>query len=140
MKSSNFVVDGSVPSEWYVNSLLEYLQKIRSLDRHTIIMMITNFSSERLAINALRLGANDYIQKPIQDSDILPTLKRIGSKINLDDDNYWKIEKELRGEWESLKYSNQSRIYGTIRTIFPIWLFKLIFIIFLKHFFFRIFR
>ena len=28
MKSSNFVVDGSIPSEWYVNSLLEYLQKI----------------------------------------------------------------------------------------------------------------
>ncbi len=28
MKSSNFVVDGSIPSEWYVESLLEYLKKI----------------------------------------------------------------------------------------------------------------
>ena len=28
MKSSNFVVDGTIPSEWYVNSLLEYLEKI----------------------------------------------------------------------------------------------------------------
>ena len=28
MKSSNFVVDKSIPSEWYVKSLLEYLQKI----------------------------------------------------------------------------------------------------------------
>ena len=28
MKSSNFVVDGSIPSEWYVKSLLEYLKKI----------------------------------------------------------------------------------------------------------------
>ena len=28
MKSSNFVIDGSIPSEWYVKSLLEYLQKI----------------------------------------------------------------------------------------------------------------
>ena len=28
MTSENFVFDGSVPSEWYVNSLLEYLQKI----------------------------------------------------------------------------------------------------------------
>ena len=28
MKSSNFVVDGSIPSEWYVKSLLEYLEKI----------------------------------------------------------------------------------------------------------------
>ena len=28
MKSSNFVVDDSIPSEWYVKSLLEYLKKI----------------------------------------------------------------------------------------------------------------
>ena len=28
MKSSNFVMDGSIPSEWYVKSLLEYLEKI----------------------------------------------------------------------------------------------------------------
>ena len=28
MKSSNFVVDGTIPSEWYVTSLLEYLKKI----------------------------------------------------------------------------------------------------------------
>ena len=28
MKSSDFVIDGSIPSEWYVISLLEYLQKL----------------------------------------------------------------------------------------------------------------
>ena len=28
MKSSDFVVDGTIPSEWYVSSLLEYLEKI----------------------------------------------------------------------------------------------------------------
>ena len=28
MKSSNFVIDGSIPSEWYINSLIESLQKI----------------------------------------------------------------------------------------------------------------
>jgi len=28
MKSSNFVADGSIPSEWYLTSLLEYLKKI----------------------------------------------------------------------------------------------------------------
>ena len=30
MKISNFVIDGSIPSEWYVDSLLEYLKKIPS--------------------------------------------------------------------------------------------------------------
>ena len=28
MKSSNFVIDGTIPSEWYINSLIEFLDKI----------------------------------------------------------------------------------------------------------------
>ena len=28
MKSSNFVIDGSIPSEWYVNSLIQYLKRL----------------------------------------------------------------------------------------------------------------
>ena len=28
IKSSDFVIDGSIPSEWYVSSLFEYLKKI----------------------------------------------------------------------------------------------------------------
>ena len=28
MKSSNFVIDGSIPSEWYVNSLIQYLKQL----------------------------------------------------------------------------------------------------------------
>ena len=28
MKSSNFVIDGNIPSEWYVNSLIQYLLKL----------------------------------------------------------------------------------------------------------------
>ena len=28
MKSSNFVIDGSIPSEWYINSLIKYFEKI----------------------------------------------------------------------------------------------------------------
>ena len=27
MKSSNFVIDGSIPSEWYVSSLIQYLKR-----------------------------------------------------------------------------------------------------------------
>ena len=28
MKSSNFLIDGNIPSEWYISALLEYLQKL----------------------------------------------------------------------------------------------------------------
>lgn len=65
---------------------LEFLRQIRQSDRHTIIIMITSRTSERLAVDALRLGANDYIKKPVQDNDILAAIKRAGSRIILDDE------------------------------------------------------
>ncbi|MBP5503852.1 MAG: response regulator [Bacteroidales bacterium] len=69
---------------------LEFLQKIRAIDRNTIIIMITSVCSERLAVDALRLGANDYLRKPVQDNDLIPALKRAGSHIELDDENSQK--------------------------------------------------
>jgi len=28
MKSSNYLIDGTIPSEWYIKSLMEYLKKL----------------------------------------------------------------------------------------------------------------
>ena len=30
MKISNFIIDGSIPSQWYVETLLDYLKKLPS--------------------------------------------------------------------------------------------------------------
>jgi len=72
---------------------MQFLQKIRQNDNKTSIIMITSKSSEKLAIQAFRLGANDYLKKPIQDKDILPILENIGNKISLEPEhrNYGKV-------------------------------------------------
>lgn len=45
MKISNFVIDGSIPSEWYVDSLLEYLKKFhQNLLLMTAIFYIDNLN------------------------------------------------------------------------------------------------
>ncbi len=60
---------------------LEFLQQIRKTDQKTIVILISSRTSERLAIQAFRLGANDFLKKPVQDNDILPILQRISSQL-----------------------------------------------------------
>lgn len=60
---------------------MEFLRNIRSRDSKTPIILITTRSSEKLATQAFRLGANDFLKKPVQDKDILPILGKINDKI-----------------------------------------------------------
>lgn len=45
---------------------LELLARIRRMSRETVFVMMTGFGSEELAIRALELKANNYLQKPIR--------------------------------------------------------------------------
>lgn len=58
---------------------LEMLEKIRTKKSDTIVIMTTAHSLEDNTIQALRLGANNYLKKPIQDDDILNILKKYES-------------------------------------------------------------
>lgn len=55
---------------------MEFLQQVRENDKKTRIIIMSAFTSERLVVQVFRLGANDFLKKPIQDCDILPILKR----------------------------------------------------------------
>lgn len=61
---------------------LEFLSRIRKTDSRTAVILISSKSSENLAIKAFRLGANDFLKKPVQDQDIIPILKRIQEQID----------------------------------------------------------
>src|SRR5256886_15096186 len=43
---------------------IEGLRKIREIDPHVAVIMLTGFGALETAQEALRLGANDYINKP----------------------------------------------------------------------------
>lgn len=59
---------------------LELLNTIRKKDSKTSIIIATTKSSENIAIQAFRLGATDFLKKPIQDKDILPILEKLKEK------------------------------------------------------------
>lgn len=68
----------------------EFLSDIRQKDNKTFVIMISSKSSEKIAVQAFRIGANEYLRKPLQDKDILPILSNISTKIDTSDE---EIEK-----------------------------------------------
>ncbi len=55
---------------------LELLEAIRDKNSDAIVVIITAFGSENYAIQALHLGANNYLKKPVSAQELLRLLKK----------------------------------------------------------------
>lgn len=55
---------------------IEFLQEIRQCSPHVIVIMVTAFSSDDFAVQALNLGANNYLKKPIREKELFPLLEK----------------------------------------------------------------
>lgn len=58
---------------------LELLEAIRDKRSETIVVIITAFGTENYAIQALHLGANNYLKKPVASQELLRLLKKYKS-------------------------------------------------------------
>ncbi len=61
---------------------LELLEAIRDKNSDAIVVIVTAFGSENYAIQALHLGANNYLKKPVASQDILRLLKKYKAVIS----------------------------------------------------------
>lgn len=55
---------------------LEILRKIRSTDQDVVVIMMTAFSTIESAVEAMKLGAYDYITKPFDMDQLLRTVQK----------------------------------------------------------------
>lgn len=55
---------------------IELLEKLRSIEEETIIIIVTGHSNEELALRSLELGANNYIKKPINLTELKLIIRR----------------------------------------------------------------
>src|SRR5512143_1200790 len=55
---------------------LELLSKIREVNPQTIVIILTAYGSLETAISALRLGASDYLLKPIEFDELTLKIRR----------------------------------------------------------------
>jgi len=59
---------------------LEILTKIKKLQPHIPVIMITGYSDVSTAVEALRRGATDYVTKPLYPDEILLQIKELTNK------------------------------------------------------------
>ncbi len=66
---------------------MEVLKTLRERDRHTPVFMITAYGSIEAAVQAVKLGANDYFQKPWDNEKLILEIERVIAGQRLIDEN-----------------------------------------------------
>ena len=97
---------------------LMLIKPLRSLLKQTHIVLLTGFASIATAVEAMRLGANDYLTKPIDMVTLLKALKREASLIEEQIEDVVMSPERL--EWEHIQqvlHSNNGNISETARQL-----------------------
>jgi len=55
---------------------LEFLRNLRKMGKSTPFIVLTGFGDKQMAIEALRLGAFDFLEKPWKETDIIDVVDR----------------------------------------------------------------
>ncbi|MFQ5863106.1 MAG: sigma-54-dependent transcriptional regulator [Candidatus Brocadiales bacterium] len=76
---------------------LEVLGKVREIETPPLVVMVTAHGSERIAVEAMKKGAYDYIAKPFEIDELRLIAKNAMENLALRDEN-----KRLRSQLESL--------------------------------------
>src|SRR6266700_2659730 len=66
---------------------MDVLREVRDRDRETPIFMITAYGSVEAAVDALKIGANDYFSKPWDNEKLLIEIARMISGNRLEREN-----------------------------------------------------
>ena len=99
---------------------LAIIPALRQLRPHSRIILLTGFASIATAVDAIKLGADDYLSKPVDTTTLLATLKNNkATQISEIDEN----EKTLSAdqvEWQHIQQvlkANQGNISATARQL-----------------------
>jgi DNA-binding NtrC family response regulator len=87
-------IAGSAPFDAVITDLtmpdgsgMDVLAAARTRDPRTQVLMITAYATTEQAVDAMRQGAYDYIQKPFRNAELLATLEKALEKLALVDEN-----------------------------------------------------
>tara|TARA_B110000240_G_scaffold70588_1_gene80307 strand:+ start:3817 stop:4341 length:525 start_codon:yes stop_codon:yes gene_type:complete len=97
---------------------LMLIKPLRNLLDNTHIVLLTGFASIATAVEAMRLGANDYLTKPIDMATLLKALNNETSELQTSIDD--AVMSPERLEWEHIQqvlHSNNGNISVTARQL-----------------------
>ena len=78
---------------------LETLRKLRELDPHAQVVMISGHGSIQTAVEATQLGAYDFLEKPLDTDRILLTLRNALQHVDLASENV-RLKAEVHAQYE----------------------------------------
>ena len=100
---------------------LSLIQELKSYNTNCVIVMLTGYASIATAVEAIKLGATNYLTKPANTDDILSTLfPEEHIKPNISHDEQIATMSVGRVEWEHIQKvlsENEGNISATAREL-----------------------
>ena len=99
---------------------LDLLREIKAAESRTSVIMMTAYTSTRNAIEAMKLGAYDYVPKPFDIDELKAVLERALEKNRLYEENtYLRRELEQRYAFKNIigRCQKMQAIFGVIERI-----------------------
>ncbi len=82
---------------------LQVVRDLKSIDEHTKIVVLTGYGSIATAIDAVRLGAINYLQKPADADDIIAAFSRGDKPPMSGSEHDYQAPSLARAEWEHIQ-------------------------------------
>ncbi|MFC1667961.1 sigma-54-dependent transcriptional regulator [Chlamydiota bacterium] len=95
---------------------LEFLQKVKLIDPAVIFVMITGYGTIGTTVEAMKLGAYDYITKPINDEEFKILIKRALQQKRTIEENI-VLKKQLEKKYSSDNIIGQDYNMLKVRTL-----------------------
>ncbi|MGH7566571.1 MAG: sigma-54-dependent transcriptional regulator, partial [Gemmatimonadota bacterium] len=80
---------------------MQLLEAVRARHPHTLVVLVTAQGDERTAVQALKLGAYDYLPKPFDNEEIRATVRHAREVLSLREENR-RLRRELAGEFRGM--------------------------------------
>ncbi|MEN8182469.1 MAG: sigma-54 dependent transcriptional regulator [Myxococcota bacterium] len=99
---------------------MEVLREARAHQPGLAVVMITAHGSEKVAVEAMKLGAEDYVPKPFDNDEIRMVVSRALERTRLQRENHWlreRIERDFRFDNLIGSGPGMQRVFDTIRKV-----------------------
>jgi two-component system response regulator PilR (NtrC family) len=101
---------------------IKVLREIMRIRPETRVIMITAYGTVEMAVEAVKLGACDYVVKPVVMEDILTKIRQNLRYLELQEENK-QLKKELSGRFDIAQIVGQSsamqKVFEMIRKVAP---------------------
>ena len=87
---------------------IELLKKIKNKQPECVIIVMTAFGTIKSAVEAMKLGAYDYITKPFSNEELIISIKRIAELKSLKEENI-KLKQQLKEKYSFHKIIGKSK-------------------------------